>query len=79
MSEIKPTGKSWVARAKPTDAHGDWLIVAGEDENRRRGQPQRRRHRPGLRYWVHAKDSGAAASRWPIRRSRKARIPKLLP
>jgi hypothetical protein len=32
MSEIKPSGKAWISRAKASDKHGDWLIVAGEGE-----------------------------------------------
>jgi hypothetical protein len=55
MSDVSPQGTSWVARAKANDAHGDWLIVAGEDE----GTLNLSAIDLTLRYWLHAKDSGA--------------------
>jgi hypothetical protein len=54
-AEIKPQGKSWVARSGINDAHGDWLIVAGEDE----ATLNLSAIDITLRYWLHAKDSGA--------------------
>jgi hypothetical protein len=81
MSEIKPTGKSWVSRAKPTDAHGDWLIVAGDGEKLTDAEANLNAAAIDLvlRYWVHAKDSGARRVPLVDTPIEKGPDPKLLP
>ena len=53
--EVEAIGNSWIAHAKPTQSHGDWLIVAGESE----AALNLAATDLVLRYWKHAKDSGA--------------------
>jgi hypothetical protein len=61
MNEIKPSGQSWVARAKPNDKHGDWLVIAGEGEKLPEAEANMNAAAIDLvlRYWTSAKDSGA--------------------
>ncbi|MEO6435122.1 MAG: hypothetical protein ABIP55_05105, partial [Tepidisphaeraceae bacterium] len=54
QAEIKPQGKSWIARARAGEKRGDWLIVAGDDE----ASLNLSAIDLALRYWKHAKDSG---------------------
>jgi hypothetical protein len=81
MDEVKPAGKSWVSRAKANDQHGDWLIVAGEGET----LPDAEKNLNAaaidlvLRYWVHAKDSGARRVPLVDTPIEKGADPKLLP
>jgi hypothetical protein len=64
---VKPAGKSWVARAKPNDKHGDWLVIAGDASAAGAGRASTRPadDEPALsdaaidlvlRYWTKAKD-----------------------
>jgi hypothetical protein len=81
MSEIKPSGKAWVSRAKASDKHGDWLIVAGEGETLADSEANLNAAAIDLvlRYWVNAKDSGARRVPLTDAPIEKGADPKLLP
>jgi hypothetical protein len=87
-SEIKPAGKSWVLRAKPTDAHGDWLIVggdasAGSGASTRPADDETAINTAAidlvLRYWSKAKDSGCRRVPLVDTPIEKGADPRLLP
>ena len=73
--EVEAIGNSWVARAKPTQSHGDWLIVAGESE----AALNLAAIDLVLRYWKHAKDSGARRVPLTDAPINKVADPSLLP
>ena len=77
----KPTGKSWVSRAKPNEKHGDWLIVAGEGEKLTDAEATLNEAALDLvlRYWVYAKDSGTRRVPLVDTPIEKGSDPKLLP
>ena len=82
--EIEPAGKAWVTRVKPTDAHGDWLIVGGGTGAATRPTDDEPAISAAaidlvLRYWVHAKDSGARRVPLVATPIEEGPDPKLLP
>ncbi|MEA2708593.1 MAG: hypothetical protein QOF78_1194, partial [Phycisphaerales bacterium] len=87
-AEIKPTGKSWVTRVKPTATHGDWLIVGGDSTSGAAAATRPTDDEPAinaaaidlvLRYWVNAKDSGARRVKLTDVPISKGADPTLLP